>query len=138
MLHEHEASPSEVQLRLMEQARLQGLASDTKRAYWKEVFQLTRNLGIVLHVARELLDCGVPDAPVPVATLRLWEQGLILPTEVTDGWVTETVRWYIDELRKLRRDDPLMQLAMDIFVMKAELAEHQTQSTDDVTQLPDP
>jgi hypothetical protein len=56
-------------------------------------------------------------------TLWLWEQGLMLPDEVTSGQVSAVVRSYVDCLYQQRGPDPAYRLKQDIVSLYSALKE---------------
>lgn len=118
-----DAEPDHITERLLRRARLLSQVSDTERAYWRQVFDLANTLGKLLHAARECLDSSRLAYPIDGATMRLWEQGLMLPEEITNGTVTKAVRWYIDTIRKQRARTLPHSLSLDAFSLFNELAD---------------
>ena len=98
------------------------------------IFKQAEYLGKLLHTARQLFEKPFP-APAPSAshtsgesaisqeTLWLWEQGLMLPDEVTSGKVSAVVRTYIEQLHLQRGNDPAYRLKHDIVSLYTALKE---------------
>jgi len=114
-------SESLITPRLLARARLLASAPG-ESAYWRDLFAHAKALGQLLHAARQQLDTWHAIAPVDAALLRLWEWGLVLPEEITDGNLTRVARWYIDCLRQQRAPSHLTLIALDSLALATELS----------------
>ncbi len=118
--------PSGKGARLLRRACLISSASEKDSTYWQEFYGLAKIMGGLIHAARQCMELSPSQIPGEIAgedTVWLWESGLMLPEEITEGNVTQLVRWLIDRLRTQRDLKGIQYLAHDTFALLTELEE---------------
>ena len=134
--------------RLQDRARIISTTSTEEMPKLEYILSQATFLGKLLHTARQLFEKPLFAYPAyasnqdsnpfseerreepastlpPEETLWLWEQGLMLPDEVTSGQVSAVVRRYVDCLYQQRADDPAYRLKQDIVSLYSALKEGQ-------------
>jgi hypothetical protein len=99
------ATLQQIQDRLRARARYLSRGRDQEVLFYQQFFRHANILGDLLHQTREYLDIPYlypPDSRLPAgAILWLWEHGLMLPDEISNGDISLLIDWYTEQSARL-------------------------------------
>jgi hypothetical protein len=97
--------------------------SHTEPAEMQRFIVIAAELGSLLRVAREYVENALPQGIIDPTVQWLWEQGLALPEEVTDGQIGTLLHAYTTAILSQQDVSAHQRLSVELGVLRAALGE---------------